>query len=326
MLKRRDFVQGAGLVIASSLSPLAIRAANAANATPSDLLYPDQSKLAPPPKDFSSNHNYFIYGGGKPIIGLVVTIEVTEDMVAPTGMSMQLNCSPPKDADCAWQQYVTGFSPNNPTLAIGASIENFPSKSFRWQLHQTIGFNCGGAKNPTEATCKGDIISEHFGKFATFSAPKDTVPAGYKIKYELLSDANDVSGAITGVDYSVTDNHGQTKTTGQKLLKTFKFDHTKNKPVGPHAVAPILAVQMNLVGVSGGRFMVVKSGAGTITYEAKTPLTAEGTPPATINNTSTAETASIAYAELGVGSATQIVQKFQAVAPPPGATAKKKAN
>lgn len=320
MLKRREFMRGAGLVIAaSSFSPLAARAArldapaDVDHGLPPDLVFPDKSTLAPPPKDFSSNHNYFIYGGGEPIVGLVVTIEVTEDVVAPTGMSMQLNANSPKDAGSVYQQYVTGFGTKTPTLAIGASMENFPSKEFRWRLHETIGLPCG-APSPTEETCKGDIISEHFSKFATFPAPNNTVPAGYKIRYELLSDPNDPSGAITGAIYSVTDHHGHTKSTGPKRIETFNFSRT-NRPAGPRALAPILAVQMNLVGISGGRFMFVKSGAGTITYEAKTLLTPEGRPPPTIHNITTAETASIAYAELGAGPRRKIVQKFRAVRP-----------
>jgi hypothetical protein len=320
MFVRRDLIRGAGLVIATgALSPLALRAL-ARDVDPqqmqlhnygqaSDLRLLDPSSLATPPHNFDSNHNYFIYGGGQPIVGLVVTIEVTEDMVAPQGMSMQLNCNSPKTAGCAYQQYVTGFSPNTPTLAIGASIENFPTKPFRWTLHQNVGLPCGPAPDPTEETCKGDIIAQLFGKFGVFPGANDTVPAGFKIRYDLLSDSD---GTITGANYTLTNKHGETKTTGPQMLRSFKFDHT-DKPVGPHALAPILAAQMNLVGVSGGRRMNLTSGAGTITYEARTPLTPEGAAPSTINAVGTEESSNIQYAQLSSSPSTTIVQKFRAV-------------
>jgi hypothetical protein len=45
---------------------------------------------------------------------------------------------------------------------------------------------------------------------------------------------------------------------------------------GPEGVAPILAFQMNLVGLVSGLHATLPSGAGRITYEATTTLTAEG--------------------------------------------------
>jgi len=70
------------------------------------------SALAPVPKHFSSNHNYYIYGGGQPLRGLTVTVAITEDLVAPTGISLQLNAyAPVGDDHSIYQQYVTGLSP-----------------------------------------------------------------------------------------------------------------------------------------------------------------------------------------------------------------------
>jgi hypothetical protein len=326
MLVRRDFIRGGGLVLATgALAPFASRAFGR-DVNPmqtqlhnygqeSDLTLADQSTLATPPSNFSSNHNYFIYGGGQPIVGLVVTIDVTEDMVAPTAMSMQLNCSSLKTADCTYQQYPTAFDPTvSPTLEVTASIENFPSKPFRWRLHNSVGLPCGPAPDPTQATCKSDLFNEHYTVGTFPGVAGDTLPAGYKISWQLL---NDGAGAVTGVIYSVVDNHGRVQRAGPIQIDTFKYSHT-DTTVGPQAMSPIYVVQMNLAGKNGGRHTQLTSGAGTITYAAKTPLTPLGTLPAGIAGAQTVESSNVAYAELAAAANTRIVQKFRAVLAPHG--------
>src|SRR5579862_62466 len=317
MLGRREFIEGAGLAAGSSLLPvLAFGAATPAtnppgqSATSPDLLYPDKATRAPPPGNgAASNHNYFIYGGGQPILGLAVTMEVTEDVVAPSGMGLQLNAYSPANANCVWQQYVTGFTPKeSPVFMIGWSIENWPSKEFRAHLHETIGL-----------ADKGDLLAvlsrDVMGHNPTFGGPSDRIPAGFKIRYELTTDPNDQSGAIDGAIFTFSERGGKRVTSGPQLLRSLKFTKTKT-PVGPAALAPVLALQFNMVGVSGGRFMQMQSGAGTITYEAKTMLTAEGKQPSTTaaHGVFTAETSNIASAELGTTPSQKIVQKFRAVA------------
>jgi hypothetical protein len=297
MMKRGTFVRGLGLVAASSLSPVVARA----------------GPVALPPQNFSSNNNYFMYGGGKPIRGLRVTIDVDQDIVAPQGMSMQLNCNSPANANSVYQQYVTNFDPNKwATLGIVWIMENFPSQSSRWHLHNTIGFPCN-TKKPTQQTCSGNLFNyPSFPRtpFARFPVPSNRVPAGFKIIYELVDDAG---GAIIGAKYTVVDNRGRKKSTGPHLIHRLKYAGMQ-RLVGPEGVAPILAFQMNLVGLGSGLHTTLNSGAGRITYEATTTLTAEGSLAGLSSvyqgTPGTAESSNIVYSPLPAGSKRTIVQKF----------------
>jgi|GEM_PF-4898102 len=235
--------------------------------------------------DMVSNHNYIMYGGGKPILGLVVTIEPTEDLVALDGMSMQLNCYSPAGAVCVYQQYVTGLDrlSKSKKLHVGSSIENFPSDAYRKHLHLAIGLHA-----------KGDLFNEHF-HFGKFPGPGARIPAGWKLKWELFNDPNDPndpSGAITGARYSVITDKGEVQTSGRQMIRRFKFSNT-SVPVAAESMAPIFAFEMNMVGGNNGQFRYV-TGAGTITYEAPT-LTPLGKSPAglAVGGTHTAEKSNI---------------------------------
>ena len=133
MVDRRTFLQGAGALAAPAIWPAA------PSIWPAAALADDAPKPAGlvPPRDggLQGNVNYFIGADGKPIRGLVVTIEVTEDIVAPNGMGMQLNAYSPKGSNSNWQQYVTAFgSPKVPTFEIGSGIENWPTKDYAQTL------------------------------------------------------------------------------------------------------------------------------------------------------------------------------------------------
>ena len=314
MLKRREFIQGAGVAAAAPLGPFPAVAAPVSPANgyrppgldvnpDLDLRYSDRVHLAPPPNPFASNHNYFIYGGGQPIMGLVVTIEVTEDIVAPQGLGMQLNAYSPVGANCVWQQYITSFNPSKSAkLTIGWTLENWPSADYRTFLTETLG-------QP-----KGNNIFNVRGRIGTFPAPSDRIPAGYKIRYELLYDPNDSSGAIIGANYTVR-YKGRHKTTGPLHILAYKVAKT-DRPVPPGALAPVVALQLNLVGFTNGEHTFVRGGAGTIAYEATGPLTPQGKHPRTAADRGgfTAESSNIRYAELGSFPSSQIVQKFRAKA------------
>jgi hypothetical protein len=316
MLKRREFIQGVGLVVAGAASPLAALAGQVPVIVKPSGLSPPSANLdstAPPPKGFASNHNYFMYGGGKPIWDLVVTIEALTDIVAPTGMGMQLNAYSPAGYDCVYQQYTTGFDPRKSSqLMIAWGMESWPSKPYHDQLHATLG-------QP-----KGNIFNVHGKPIGPFPTPSDRIPAGYKIRYELLYDANDPKGTVTGASYTVTDERGREQGSGNHLIRAYKIWDTKTL-VGPSGLAPILAFQLNLVGVGNGRYNFIQSGVGTITYEAAAPMTAEGKQPTTIaaKGVFTKESSNIVYTELSTLPSQKIVQKFGAGHPrggPPGQT------
>lgn len=319
MFGRREFMFGAGLAAASSLAAVAapprVNLGHPVQGVNSlDDLTGGNQNLSSPPKHFSSNHNYYIYGGGRPLHGLIVTIDLTEDLVAPTGISLQLNgYAPTGDSKSIYQQYVTGISPTNPpylrgtgkptpsSLLIGWSMENWPSEEYRRHLHTTIGLHQ-----------KGDLFNK-LGVIGVYPPAKDRIPAGYQIKYQLLTDKNDPSGKIIGAIYSVKDDKGKETSSGPQLIKDFTFDGV-DKPVSQESMSPIVALQMNLCGLNGGRFMFMKSGGGTITYEADAPLTAEGKVPTTVADlkTFTKETSNIVYGRVAAGPSSKIVQKFSA--------------
>ena len=52
--------------------------------------------------------------------GLIVTLDVTEEILAPDGFSIQLNGYGPSGASCVWQQYIVGVS-HDPARQSGSS-------------------------------------------------------------------------------------------------------------------------------------------------------------------------------------------------------------
>lgn len=282
-----------------------------------DLTLQDPSTLSPPPANFSSNRNYFIYGGGVPIRGLKVTIKVDEDIVLTAGLGLQLNCTAPPDADSTYQQYIMLVDPHAPTLAVDWWLENFPSRAYRWDLHQRIGFPCGPVPNPTEQTCKNNLFNQR-GPLGAFNGPGDRIPAGYRMVFELVDDER---GTVIGAKYTVADGMGHVKSKGPVLIGGLDFAHTQQTvlPDFPQTMSPILALQMNMVGSGNGAHTDLTSGAGTITYEATTPLTAEGKPPvrpADGHTVYTEESSNVRYGELATGARQKIVQRFRSPTSP----------
>lgn len=291
MLARRQIVGGFGLLAAASLMPKTLWAGDG---------------LAPPPDSFSSNINYFIYGGGQPIVGLKVTIEVSDDVIAPTGLNMQLNGNSPFNARCVYQQYCMGMDPNHETR-LGWSNENFPSPEWRMALYNQHHHNCH-VTDPQPGTCTGDIFNMNTGQVGVFPAMTNRLPAGCKLIWELI---NGPDGSVIGASYSYA-HGGKTTSTGPQMIDTFPFDGFSDK-VGPKSMAPILAFQMNMVGLNNSaRTHVKEGGAGTITYEAATPLEPRGSAPPGIaaSNKVTGESSNITYAQLAAGPKQRIVQGF----------------
>jgi hypothetical protein len=223
---------------------------------------------------------------------------VTQDIIAPQGMGMQLNAYSPSSADCVYQQYITSFNAKSPKLQINWQLESWPSTSYRNYLHKTFNQR------------KGNIFNEHGAYLGPFPTPSYRIPAGYKIIYKLLYDPNDPSSAIIGANYTVG-NERVRKSSGPQFIRNYKIWST-NALVPRSAMAPILALQLNLVGVTNGEYMTISSGGGTITYEAAAPLTAEGTQPTTVaaKGVFTQEASNIVYAAVPARPNRKIVQTF----------------
>jgi hypothetical protein len=299
MIRRREFVRGASWVALGALSAGAARAAE-----PSPV-----AEKASPGDALASNHNYYLYGGGQPIRGLTVTIDVTEEIFAPDGVGMQLNGYGPAGAGAMWQQYVVGINhePTGP-LTIGWSIENWPSKDLRAKLERTVHLKSEDLFN---------VHVQDYGPAPTFPAPARHVPAGYRIRWELLTDANDPEGLIVGAIYSITDTKGRTYSSGPRKILDFNYHDTKAR-VTREALSALDAFDLNIVGTNGGRYMFIESGAGTITYEAATPMTPQFQQPKTVSGQTvvTAELSNFRYGVLDSQPAKKFVQTFRAARNP----------
>jgi hypothetical protein len=311
LVKRRGFVQGLGAVVAHGVSPgfaLASEAADTA-AKPKDKddkgKKSDADPMPPPGGGLTSNTNYFLYGGGNPITGLSITIEITKDLVAEHGVNMQWNAYSDATADATWMQYCLGFNPaSGPKLKIGWSVEYWPSKTYHQQLTKTVGL-----------PVSSDLFNQ-LGALVTLPMPTAgvTIPAGFKSEYTLAYDAN---GNVTGVTVVITDNHGKSTSSGLQQFKTFKFDHTK-AAVTSDAMVPVLAFEMNIVGLNGGSYSFIKSGAGKITYKSSVPMTVQNKQPKELSGegVDTAETSNIVYGGLSAGPSLQFTQTFEAADKP----------
>jgi hypothetical protein len=301
MLVRRHLLQTLGLVAATSMVPRTLWAGSG------------NSGLATPPPEFASNSNYLLYGGGQPIRGLKVTIAIEEDIIAPGAMSLQLNVNSPAVAKCVYQQYCTALDPTwGEHLGIGWSIENFPSTGFRETQHQNIGLPCLAGSTPGH--CKGDLYNypptkAAFAKFEKY--PSDRIPAGFRIIHELIDDPQ--TGSIVAANYTVVSDTGERFSANPRILGAFKFRGTETL-VGHDGVAPNYAFQLNMCGLHGGEHTQLTSGAGSITYEAATPMTAQGQQSALIGaytgTPGTVETSNLVYSELPVGASLTFVQRF----------------
>jgi hypothetical protein len=148
--------------------------------------------LAPPPVvppplgGLGSLSNYVLSSQCNHIIGLVVTIDVTQDIVLRssanaddyTGFTFQLNCYSPPDFTDAWQQYI--FSLLNPVFPrfgsaqLNACINNWPAT--------------------------GNYIINEYDSL--MEASGTTIPAGYQLQIQLKNDNQD---NIVGARWVVND-------------------------------------------------------------------------------------------------------------------------
>jgi hypothetical protein len=168
MVKHRDFVTGVGAVLANCVSSrFAFGRDNDEPRTTSNV-----GAVPPPGGGLRGKSNYFLYSDGNPITGLSVVIDVTKDIVAPWGFSIQLNGYSPRNAVCVWQQYCLGFY-TGAGPQIGWVIEGWPSGTYRRHLHETIGLGMGS-----------DLYNI---RRQLVSLPGITLPAEYKLGSELIN-------------------------------------------------------------------------------------------------------------------------------------------
>jgi hypothetical protein len=110
--------------------------------------------------------------------------------------------------------------------------------------------------------------------------------------------------SIVGVTYIVTDNQGGSGPTSRGSSSISGVNPADD-------LAPITAFQLDLVGPDNGGISVLSSGAGTIVYEASTPLTALPTEPScTDGDAVTCEVANSVYGLLPAGASSTFTQSF----------------
>ncbi len=244
--------------------------------------------LVPPPgpKGLTSNSNYIfnsvIGGSCNPIVGLTVTVAVSDSIVLASnqlagkpsdikGFGFQLNAFSMTGFTSAFQQYVIALIDG--TLVW--SINNY-------ELDTSIYILGGNA-----LTDLGD----------------STLPAGYQLVISLLSNEQET---VTGARFVVIDDSGNTVADTTQLLK----DQPGYSKVG---AAPIAAFTFDFVGpVVGVQATLEPGGAGTITYAATSPLAASvtGPPCAEALNYFTQETANSVYGRVSASRSLKLTQSF----------------
>lgn len=223
-----------------------------------------------------SSINYVLSNSNcSPLIDVSVTINVTQDMVYASGtgspgFDFQLNAySPITQKAVGWQQYVISFD---------------GTKFTGWVNNWT----------PTPNSV-AFINTINNAEFAWFQSPK--IPAGFLISITLT---NDAAGNVIGVTYIVVDNLGNQLGNKPISLTTLPLLVKPYKLVTQAYLAPVVAFELDIVGVDSQAHAVLSSGAGTITCSASSALTASNQVPACAASSSiiTGESANTVYGVL----------------------------
>lgn len=241
--------------------------------------------VAAPASGLGSNSNYYLYGGltssGKyvPLLDLVVTIDITQDIVCNPPISFQFNAWSPKPDLDAWQQYGISMAPGSNQL--NSFAENWPLSGDNLFNIEPAGF----VNLPNQTT----------------------VPAGYKIVVQLTY-TNDGTGNVNGS--VVTVYNGSTK-LGSQTISLIGQPLAAGGSVTESDLAPIVALQLDFVAWANSEVAKLTSGAGIVSYSSSTLMSAvNGAPSDDESDYITAETANSTYSVLFSGATNYFVQPF----------------
>jgi hypothetical protein len=243
----------------------------------------DFDERAPePPAGLGSNSNYMFSSDCKPLIDVTVTIDLTQHVAL-------LGNGPPSHGESSFSGY-------------------------GWQL------NCSSPKHETDvfqqyviALVDGELIAQvnnwknvhhQLVNQAQGLTGLSAVPAHWKLRIALR---NDDRGNVTGVTFTVRGGEGQTVAESDMTLTDIG--------VSAHDLSPIIAFELNFVGPSNSESAELLSGAGTITYTARSELTAMASNPCTEGEFFTAETANTVYGLLPPNPTTWFHQTFKVPRP-----------
>jgi hypothetical protein len=124
--------------------------------------------------------------------------------------------------------------------------------------------------------------------------------------------------SVIGATFVVMDEQGRTLSNAPVLLQSLTPPSVVH-PILGEQLSPISTFQLNIVGPGNRETAILSSGAGTIVYEASTPLTALGSEPACaeLQGRSTGEIANTVYGLLPTGSSNTFTQTFSWSDQPP---------
>ena len=241
--------------------------------------------VAAPAAGLGSNSNYYLWGGlnksgqNIPLLDLVVTITVTGDLVGTPPFNFQLNAWSPKNELDGWQQYGISMAPGSTQL--NSFAENWPLSGNNLFNIEPAGF----VNIPNQTT----------------------IPAGYQIIVQLTY-TNDGTGNVNGSVVTVKNNG---VILGSQTIPLIGQPLAADGTITEAALAPIIALQTNLVAWANSEVTALTSGVGIITYSSSTAMTAINSAPAgDESDYITAETANSTYSTLFTGENTFFVQTF----------------
>jgi hypothetical protein len=223
------------------------------------------------PARLGNNSNYFIHDNNKPLTGVVVTINIEEDLVMKSatlydGFSFQLNCYGGKGS-ASWAQQYCIILMNNELVG---SIDN----------SGPAGSNLVDIDAPGTHAVSGYKLA-----------------AGYQLKIALQ---NDASNNITGASFSATDNHGNPVWSTNAQI-----------PGPPAPKSPIVALTLDIVGSHDKSQTVFSSGSGSIIYQATNPLSVANSYPSFVAyDAFTEEYSTSTYGTLPAGPNVSLSQHF----------------
>jgi hypothetical protein len=243
-----------------------------------------------------SGNNAILVSNGPNLIDLIVTLQVTEDLVTQgnTGFSLQLNAYPQVTSSCQgqslnWFQYI---------IYVGGPVNNQVGWEIQyWSIGAPGSWPPGYTPNPPNTTPWLPVLPNDSSIQSFGPAPSNQIPAGSVMQISLVTDA-DIN--VTAATFSVTNPSGNVSNA------TYTF------PSG--AIYPIYGFQVDIVGPGGGALSIFRSGAGTLTYSiyGGETLAVQGAGTAGPGlQPGTGESSNLVYGDVMPASGTTVSQDFQ---------------
>jgi hypothetical protein len=268
--------------------------------------FPSAVPMASPPATLLGNQQYVLWGGtdsakASPIEDFVAYIYFSEALVVspqsgvtpqnptPDPIGFQLNgVSPLPDAQTGdrykinnWQQYIPTMLPGSNQL--WSHVENYVVSGWKGAVfHNTIPAN------------------------GIVTLPNDlTIPKGWTIQLALQY----LGGGVSGMSCLVWDEAGVTQ--GEQTYSLIGQPMSNGNTIQEDDLAPILALQLVIVGYANGADPTLTSGAGTITCVSSKPMTVRNSwPPNGSGNGGTGENSNSTYGLMPAAASTRFVQSF----------------